>query len=45
MNLLRAARDNAAVEDQNSLRWAAEELASAIRRLEFTQLLDEIRGI
>jgi CRISPR-associated protein Cas1 len=43
-NLLRAARDNAAGEDQESLRWAAEELASAVRRLEFTQTLDEIRG-
>jgi len=43
-NLLRAARDNAADEDQQSLRWAAEELASATRRLEFAQALDEIRG-
>ncbi len=43
-NLLRAARDNAADEDQASLRWAAEELASSIRRLAFTQSLDEIRG-
>jgi CRISPR-associated protein Cas1 len=43
-NLLRAARDNAAEEDQASLRWAAEELASSIRRLAFTQSLDEIRG-
>jgi CRISPR-associated protein Cas1 len=43
-NLLRAARDSAPADDQEPLRWAAEELASAIRRLEFTQTLDEIRG-
>lgn len=43
-NLLRAGRDNASTEDQASLRWAAEELASAIRRLAFMQSLDEIRG-
>lgn len=44
-NLLRAARDNATVEDQTALRWAAEETASAIRRLAFTESMDEIRGI
>lgn len=43
-NLLRAARDNAGDKDQELLRWAAEELASSIRRLAFTHSLDEIRG-
>jgi CRISPR-associated protein Cas1 len=44
-NLLRAARDGAADTDRESLRWAAEELASSTGRLAFTQSLDEIRGI
>jgi CRISP-associated protein Cas1 len=43
-NLLRAARDNASSEDQAALRWAAEETASAIRRVAFAESLDEIRG-
>ena len=43
-NLLRAARDNATAEDQEALRRAAEELASALRRLAFMQTMDEIRG-
>jgi CRISP-associated protein Cas1 len=43
-NLLRSARDNAAADDQDSLRWAAEELASAARRLAFMESMNEIRG-
>lgn len=44
-NLLRAARENPSEEDQVSLRWAAEELASAIRRLAFCDQMDALRGI
>jgi CRISPR-associated protein Cas1 len=43
-NLLRAARDNASAEDREVLQQAAIELAGSIRRLEFCESLDEVRG-
>jgi CRISPR-associated protein Cas1 len=43
-NLLRAARDNAAAEDRETLQQAAAELAGSIRRLQFNATLDEVRG-
>jgi CRISP-associated protein Cas1 len=42
--LLRAARDNAGVEDRETLQQAALEVAASIRRLEFCADLDEVRG-
>ena len=43
--VLRAARDNAAVEDRELLQRGASDLASGIRRLESAATLDEVRGI
>jgi CRISPR-associated protein Cas1 len=43
-NLLRAARDNAAAEDRETLEQAAMDLAASVRRLEFCSDLDEVRG-
>ncbi len=44
-NLLRSARDNAEEDDRVPLTRAAEELAAGIRRLEFANGIDQIRGI
>jgi CRISP-associated protein Cas1 len=44
-NLLRSARDHASDEDRIELLRAAEELAAGIRRLEFANEIDQIRGI
>jgi CRISPR-associated protein Cas1 len=44
-NLLRSARDNAADADAARLREAAEEIASAVRRLAFSESLDQARGV
>ncbi len=43
--LMRAARDNAATDDQAKLGSAATELAASIRRLESASTLNEVRGI
>ncbi|HLJ18194.1 MAG TPA: type I-C CRISPR-associated endonuclease Cas1c [Bryobacteraceae bacterium] len=43
-NLMRAARDNAADEDQQALQGAVIELASMSRKLEFCETRDEVRG-
>jgi len=43
-NLLRAARDHADEKDREVLQGAASELGGSIRRLEFCESLDEVRG-
>lgn len=43
-SVLRAARDNAASGDREALLQAGTELAASIRRLEFCEGLDEVRG-
>jgi CRISPR-associated protein Cas1 len=44
-NLQRAARENAPDADRGALTMAAEEAASSLRRLEFAQGIDQVRGI
>lgn len=44
-NLQRSARDNASEEDRDALTAAAEEAASSVRRLQFADGIDQIRGI
>jgi CRISPR-associated protein Cas1 len=45
LSMLRSARDNANGEDESMLTLTAEEIASLIRKVEFAESIDEVRGL